>query len=121
MVHFGQNVQKSKYFRKFDYGTFGYFFKESNWSKYRSLKPPKYNLKNIRAPVALHYGSNDWLVGAVDVERLNRELPNVIGMFLVPHPKFNHLYFVFAIDIEKLLHNRIYNILRLVEQGDLPL
>lgn len=119
IVHYGQGVRKS-YFRKFDYGTIGYFFLESNWSKYHSFKPPKYNLKNIRAPVALHYGSNDWLADPTDVEKLNKELPNVIGKFLVPHPKFNHLDFIFAIDVETLLHNRVYNILRLVEQGDLP-
>lgn len=50
-LHFGQNHRAGK-FRQYDYG-FG------NLGKYGSWKPPEYNLKNGKAPMAFYYGSKD--------------------------------------------------------------
>lgn len=117
IVHYGQGVRKGL-FRQYDWGNIG--LKKTNKKVYGTRKPPVYNLKHIRAPVALHYGANDWLAEPVDVEELHQKLPNVIGKFLVPDPKFNHLDFIFAVDVQTLLYNRLFNVMRLVEQGDLP-
>lgn len=114
LVHYGQ-LHKSGKFRQYDWGMV------SNLGTYGQMKPPNYDLKKITAPVALHYSSNDWLAEPTDVEKLHKQLPNVIGSFLVRDPKFNHLDFLFAIDVKELLYNRIFNLMRLVEQGELPL
>lgn len=54
LVHYGQEVNSGK-FRMYDYGYFG------NKARYGSSSPPNYEVSNIKAPVALHYGDNDWL------------------------------------------------------------
>lgn len=54
LVHYGQEVNSGK-FRMFDFGFFG------NRARYGSSSPPDYKLSNVNAPVALHYGDNDWL------------------------------------------------------------
>lgn len=54
IVHFAQGVNHGQ-FRMFDYGMFG------NLAKYGVMIPPSYDLKKVTAPVALHYGDNDWL------------------------------------------------------------
>ncbi|XP_037042421.1 lipase 3-like [Bradysia coprophila] len=114
LIHYGQGV-RSRRFRQYDWGMV------SNLWTYGSINPPAYNLRNIRAPVALHYSANDWLAEPVDVEELHQGLPNVIGKFLVPDPLFNHLDFVWAIDVRTLLYDRVFQIMRLVEQGVLPI
>jgi lysosomal acid lipase/cholesteryl ester hydrolase len=113
LIHYGQGVRSAR-FRQYDWGMV------SNLWTYGSLSPPTYNLRNVRAPVALHYSANDWLAEPVDVEKLHQGLPNVIGKFLVPDPLFNHLDFVWAIDVRTLLYDRLFQIMRLVEQGVLP-
>lgn len=113
VIHYGHGVRSGR-FRQYDWGMV------SNLWTYGSLSPPSYNLRNVRAPVALHYSANDWLAEPVDVEELHQSLPNVIGKFLVPDPLFNHLDFVWAIDVRTLLYDRVFQIMRLVEQGVLP-
>lgn len=112
LVHYGQ-LMRSGHFRQFDHGAI------SNMFTYGRLTPPPYNLRNVRAPVALHYSNNDWLAAVEDVAELQRGLPNVIGMFLVPDLQFNHLDFVWAIDVQELLYRRMFNIMRLAENGEL--
>lgn len=113
IVHYGQEI-KSGEFRRFDWGIL------TNYKKYGSKHPPNYNLKNIRAPVALHYSANDMLAEPIDVEQLYASLPNVISKILIPDPKFTHLDFIIASDIEKLVYSRMFNIMKLVEQGLKP-
>ncbi|XP_072937332.1 lipase 3-like [Epargyreus clarus] len=104
MIHFGQ-IYNSNKFTNFDHGWI------SNKFKYGSFKPPAYNLSAIRTPVFLHYADNDWLSTPPDVEKLMGEVQSVIGKFRVPLAKFNHLDFVFANDAEKLIYNRVINIM----------
>lgn len=112
LVHYGQ-LLRNGLFRQFDHGYV------SNLIAHGSMRPPAYNLRNVRAAVALHYSANDWLAAVVDVEELHQNLPNVIGKFLVPDLNFNHLDFVWAIDVEVLLYRRMFNIMRLAERGEL--
>ena len=53
-VHYAQII-RSGHFRQFDHGFWG------NMAKYHKMTPPSYNLKNVKAPVSLHYSVNDWL------------------------------------------------------------
>lgn len=80
IVHFAQGVNHGQ-FRMFDYGMFG------NLAKYGVMIPPSYDLKKVTAPVALHYGDNDWLA-AVRVckiffyERHAFYIQNLISFFI---------------------------------------
>lgn len=109
LIHYGQLI-RSGYFRQYDYGMV------ANLVEYGSIKPPKYDLRQVKAPVALHYSQNDWLADTKDVQKLNAELGNVIGSFLVPHKKFNHLDFVWAIDARTLVYKKVVDIMKLYER-----
>ncbi|XP_055376048.1 lipase 1-like [Condylostylus longicornis] len=109
LIHFGQIRKQGKY-QLYDYGFIG------NLLKYKSIKPPLYDLNKVTAPVVLHYSQNDWLADSLDVLRLKDELPNVIRTHIVANPKFNHLDFLTAIDIKKLLYDDVVNMLKEFEQ-----
>lgn len=104
MIHFGQ-LYNSKKFTNFNHGWL------TNKRTYGRFTPPPYNLSAITAPVFLHYGDNDWLSTPEDVNYLWREIKSVIGKFRVPHPKFNHLDFIFAIDAKTLIYDRMIKIM----------
>ncbi|XP_014207283.1 lipase 3-like [Copidosoma floridanum] len=104
-VHYGQVINSGN-FRKFDYGM------TMNWLKYRSIKPPQYNLNNVKVPVSLHYSINDWLSHPRDVEKLYTELPNTIGKFRVPDDKFNHIDYLWAKDVKVLVYDKIMNLMK---------
>ena len=42
-----------------------------------------------------------------DVERLASQLPNLLGKFLVPLQEFNHLDYMWAMDGDILVYNKI--------------
>lgn len=99
-IHYGQVLQSDR-FRQYDHGAGG------NLKLYGRPDPPPYNLTAVRAPVALHYSLNDWLSEPQDVQRLQRELGNVVGGFVTPDPKFNHFDFVWAIEGRSLVFNQV--------------
>ena len=49
-------MYRSGKFQKYDYGS-----KELNQQHYHQDTPPVYEAKNIRAPITLFYGEDDWL------------------------------------------------------------
>lgn len=100
LLHFGQEVD-SGHFRQFDHG------RVMNLIRYKSVSPPDYKLKNIKAPVALYYGKDDWLADVRDVKRLIDELPNVVNSYEVPHDRFNHIDFLWGKDAPKLVYDEI--------------
>lgn len=104
LIHYGQ-LYNSGLFRQFDYGFFG------NLEKYGKSSPPKYPLRRITAPIALHYSKNDWLAAIADVKKLRVQLKNLIGEYLVPLPEFNHLDFIWAKDARSLLYNNVLHIM----------
>ncbi|KAL9925373.1 lipase 3-like [Glossina fuscipes] len=108
LEHFGQ-LMKSGHFRKFDRGYL------RNQLEYNRMTPPDYDLSKVKVPVALYYSMNDMLVSTTGVDRLARELPQVIDKYLVPMEQFNHLDFLWAIDVKTLVYNRLIRNLRRVE------
>lgn len=108
LEHFGQ-LMKSAHFRKFDRGYL------RNQLEYNRATPPDYDLSKVKVPVALYYSMNDMLVSTTGVDRLARELPQVIDKYLVPMEKFNHLDFLWAIDVKTLVYNRLIRNMRRVE------
>ncbi|KMQ90701.1 lipase 3 [Lasius niger] len=105
LLHYVQGLQSGK-FRQFDYG------REKNLLMYNSSEPPNYDLANITVPIALFYGSGDRLVNIVDVKRLYRALPNVMDIYEVPWPKFNHVDFLWAKDAPKLVYERVFKLMK---------
>lgn len=108
MIHFGQIV-RSRIFRQYDHGPF------LNPIHYGSLFPPRYDLSRVTAPVAFYHSTNDWLAGPEDVELLYNDLPNVVLKYLVPLAEFNHLDFVWAINMRTLLYARMIDHMREME------
>lgn len=109
LEHFGQ-LMKSSHFRKFDRGYL------RNQIIYGRMSPPDYNLANVKVPVALYFAENDLLVSISGVEKLAKQLPNVIDKYLVPHHKFNHLDFLWAIDAKTLVYDRVLENIQKVEK-----
>lgn len=100
LVHYAQGVN-SGLFRQFNFG------KEENLEKYGQETPPIYDVTKITAPVAFYWGENDWLGVKADVYRLAEQLPNLVRKYRVPHDKFNHLDFLWAIDSPTLLYKTL--------------
>uniref|UniRef100_A0A8D8Z601 Lipase n=1 Tax=Cacopsylla melanoneura TaxID=428564 RepID=A0A8D8Z601_9HEMI len=106
LTHYSQLMKLDRTFQQYDLGWLG------NWRKYGQLRPPSYQLNNVKVPVALFYSNNDWLAPGEDVDVLSRKLPNVIGKFRVPLKRFNHLDFMWAIDVKTLLYDDVVKVLR---------
>ncbi|XP_011860684.1 PREDICTED: lipase 3-like [Vollenhovia emeryi] len=108
LEHYYQNIL-TKDFRNYDYGI------AENYKRYKQKTPPRYDVKKITAPMMLFYGANDKLALKENVLDLSERLPNVLLTEEVPYKFFNHLDFVWAIDVKTLLYNRI---LELIEKYD---
>lgn len=108
LVHYGQGIA-GREFRRYDHGWM------RNMVTYGTRRPPRYNLGNIKIPTFLHYTYNDPLSQAEDVTRLHEELGAGVKM-LVPHPLFNHIDFMWAIDAKELLYDRVLDLMRSVEE-----
>uniref|UniRef100_A0A182U574 Lipase n=1 Tax=Anopheles melas TaxID=34690 RepID=A0A182U574_9DIPT len=100
LVHYAQGYNSGR-FRQFDYGL------TLNLIRYGSIRPPDYPLDRVTAPVALHYGDNDWLAAVSDVRQLHSSIRNPIGLFRVSDPNWNHLDFTWGIDADSLLYRRV--------------
>jgi len=104
-LHFAQEVNSGK-FRQYDYG------RKENKKRYGSKTPPNYELKNVKAPVYLHYSKNDWLSNQKDVNKLYEGLANCQGKFLSPDNKFNHVDYLYGIDAPELLYSRVLGLMK---------
>lgn len=86
-----------------------------NMALYRDHLPPRYNLSLVTVPTFVYYSTNDLLCHPHDVESMCDDLGNVTGKYLVPMKDFNHMDFLWAVDVRKLLYNRMLQVL-----GKLP-
>lgn len=75
-------------------------------------------MNNIKAPVALYYAQDDWLADLKDIAVLSKSLPNVVHNYLVPHEKFNHIDFLYAIDVQKLVNDEVVKMMNLNDHFD---
>lgn len=96
IFHFGQLVH-SKGFQKYDHQT--------------NTIPDDYKLENVRCPVVLHHGEADKIVKSEDVELAMNSLSHVIAYNKIPD--FQHMDFIYAIDPNRLINNKILEHLRL--------
>lgn len=101
---------ESDHFQRYDYG------RTINLKKYGSTDPPNYPLHRIVAPVALHYGSNDFFAPVDGVQKLANELSNLIGMYNINDTEFNHINFIDAYNVRDLVYENILQIMKKYER-----
>uniref|UniRef100_A0A182R885 Lipase n=1 Tax=Anopheles funestus TaxID=62324 RepID=A0A182R885_ANOFN len=105
LIHYAQGYNSGR-FRQYDFGV------SVNQARYGSIRPPDYPLRRVTAPVALHYSDNDLLADVSDVRKLYSYLPNSIGLFRVPDPRWTHLDFVYGIDANTFLYERVISLMK---------
>ncbi|XP_038109497.1 lipase 1 [Culex quinquefasciatus] len=101
LLHYAQVAASGGRFQWFDYG------RKGNLEKYRSSEPPAYNLTAATAPVLIFYGLNDWMVHPKDAQKFSTMLPNLIAAVPVANRKFNHMDFVLATNVRKVLYEKV--------------
>ena len=101
-VQYAQGHLLQDEFRKYDFGN-----DEENLEHYGSVIPPAYDLSNVKVPVALFAGDADDLACVADVNILAEQLPNVSLLQVVEFEGFTHMDFSIAIDADKLVYNKI--------------
>jgi len=111
IIHYGQLIKSGMLFlpgkfKHYDHGIL------SNKNIYGSYKPPLYDLSKITAPVHLYYSENDWLANVKDVEKLYSELGNPSGKTLIADKKFNHVDYMWAKDVKKLVYDQIISLMK---------
>lgn len=101
MIHYAQIV-RSWTFRRYDHEL-------NNMNRYGQAFPPLYRFTGHRAPVSFYHSTNDWLAGPADVEILYQMMgaSQVQLKYLVPQATFNHMDFVWAINVRSLVYNRM--------------
>ncbi|XP_050352921.1 lipase 3-like [Nymphalis io] len=97
---FGQAVASHE-FRKYDYGV------KINKKIYGMRQPTKYDMTEVKVPVALYFSEEDWLAHPEDVERLQKELPDVKDFYKVPEKHFNHMDFQFSKKAPEVVYKRL--------------
>ncbi|XP_044249511.1 lipase 1 [Drosophila takahashii] len=110
-LHYIQ-LQNSDRFCQYDYDL------KENQRLYGRPTPPDYHLERITAPVALYYGSNDYLSAVEDVQRLAKSLPNVVENHL--YRKWNHMDMIWAISGRRSIQPRILQVMQYWESGGGP-
>ncbi|CAG9854655.1 unnamed protein product [Phyllotreta striolata] len=101
--HFLQTKISGK-LRKFDYGII------KNLDVYNQRSPPEYDFSNISVPIGLFYGQNDLIVTKPEIDELASKLKNVTT-FEIPYPRFTHLDFLLATDLDSLSNVYVMNYL----------
>ncbi|XP_017075154.2 LOW QUALITY PROTEIN: lipase 1 [Drosophila eugracilis] len=107
-LHYIQ-LQNSDRFCQYDYEL------KENQKLYGRPTPPEYRLEKISAPVALYYGSNDFLSAAEDVQRLAKMLPNVVENHL--NRKWNHMDMIWGISARSSIQPRMLQVMQYWEDG----
>jgi len=107
VLQYAQEV-KHKRFGGMDWGS-----KRKNQAHHGTNHPPEYDLRNVNTKVALFWGDNDWLAAEADLFQIFTKLPNVVQNYRVPWEGWNHLDFLFAIDIDKLQNEPLVQLLEL--------
>ncbi|XP_054738906.1 lipase 3 [Anastrepha obliqua] len=103
--HFGQLIKSGK-FQQYDYNS-----KSENMRHYKSKTPPQYNLRNVRVPLHLFFGTRDLLMTKEDVLRLTRKLQNS-NYTLHELRGFNHIDLLYSTVAPRLIYKQIINDLK---------
>lgn len=111
IVHYGQGMRSGR-FAQFDHGHI------QNLRTYGSRNPPDYRLERASVPINLMYSLNDLMAAVVDVHHLSKLLPNVVSLYQVPHPRFNHLDFTWGLRVKELVYDHLLTVIDRAESGE---
>merc|ERR1719195_1549400 len=100
IVHYGQEVASGG-FNQYDHG------EEENMEIYGQPEPLPWLVEAVNVPVSLYWGQNDWFSALEDYSRMLDELPNIFDAYTVPFEQWNHLDFLWAIDLDTLLFPQV--------------
>jgi lysosomal acid lipase/cholesteryl ester hydrolase len=103
ILHYAQEVISNE-FTGYDWGS-----KEANFHHHGPNGVPTYDLGDVTTPLAVYWGQNDWLAASEDVLKTVAQLPNIVhGMLhMVEFEKWNHLDFLWAIDVDKYVYEDV--------------
>ncbi|XP_026273470.2 lipase 3-like [Frankliniella occidentalis] len=108
LLHFGQQVMhRHLVFRQFDYGRWG------NLKKYKTSKPPDYDLAKVTAPTYLYHAENDILCVQSNIDELTHKLGNIQknGVRKVANARFSHLDYVIGKNAKELVYDDLIDVL----------
>ncbi|XP_023490595.2 gastric triacylglycerol lipase [Equus caballus] len=104
MLHWTQAIKSGK-FQAFDWGS-----PVQNMAHYDQPSPPNYNLTDMRVPIAVWSGGNDWLADPQDVDLLLPKLSNLTYHKKIP--PYNHLDFIWAMNAPQEVYNEIISMMK---------
>ncbi|XP_047503643.1 lipase 1-like [Pieris napi] len=103
LIHYSQIFQR-KSFGPFDYG-------DDNVKYYNRTRPPSYNLSAVSMRIILIAGQNDKLAPLKNVNRLRKNLPNVVKYIVPSQKRFNHIDFTWGEHTKLILFPIIFDAL----------
>jgi len=108
VLQYAQEIN-TKTFSGFDWGS-----EEKNLEHHGLPKPPLYNLRDVNTPIALFWGDNDWLVQPADLLKIISDCYSVLynSSYKVPWEGWNHLDFLYAIDVDKFVNQPFIDLLK---------
>lgn len=92
-------------FAKFDYGVV------KNTKVYGQVKPPLYNISKTTVPTALYYSRNDWYATPKNVEKLKKQLPNIVEYYEVKDKQLTHFDFGWGVNTVKVLYSEMMSVM----------
>ncbi|KAF2352725.1 AB-hydrolase lipase domain [Trinorchestia longiramus] len=91
----------------YDYGS-----EAANRVRYGSLVPPLYNLSDVTAPVVICTAPNDSLMSEEDLQRMMRDLPDLVTRIVPFQRDFGHFDLLFAKNAKELIYNQLIEIMK---------
>merc|ERR1712002_504640 len=107
ILQYAQGVKHKRY-GGFDWGS-----SDKNLAHHGTIEPPLYNLRNVNTRIALFWGDNDWLAAEGDLFKIITQVPHIVQNYQVPWEGWNHLDFLYAIDIDKYQNDALIQLLEL--------
>nr|XP_008114494.2 PREDICTED: lysosomal acid lipase/cholesteryl ester hydrolase isoform X1 [Anolis carolinensis] len=101
-LHWRQS-HRTKPFRAYDYGC-----PKKNMEKYNQTAPLIYKIKNIKIPIAIWTGGQDFFVIPEDAAMLSSQISNLIYKKQIP--EWEHLDFIWGLDAPERLYMDIIKI-----------
>lgn len=102
--HFIQIIKNGR-FAPYSYSS------NKNLALYKEHIPPRYNISLVTVPTYVYYSSNDLLCHPSDIEAMYQDLGNPKGKYLIPMKEFNHMDFLWAMSVRKLVYARMLKVL----------
>lgn len=81
--------------------------------RYFQPSPPPYDISKTTVPTALYYSKNDWFATPKNVEKLKKQLPNVVEYYEVPDDLFTHIDFSWGIHTTKVLYRQMMGVMEM--------